>query len=116
MWLNHLAPLLAAQTVPASQVTQMAKPLQKHEDVQKGKIWLLFIGGAAGLFITTVLLENNKGLFPAIARANEALAKTRAMNTEQELQVRCVLKYGLYASVMWTVHQEPDELSASGQF
>jgi hypothetical protein len=36
-----------------------------------------FIGGAASLFIVTVLAENNGAWFPAIARANAAMAETK---------------------------------------
>ena len=55
---------------------QAAKPL-KEAEVNKGKIWLLLCGGAAGLFAATVLLENNEKFFPAIARANQAMQEYR---------------------------------------
>lgn len=64
------------QTVPVSQVTQMAKALPKPQ-IEKGKVWAVFIGGAASLFIVTVAAENNKSWFPAIARANAAMAVAR---------------------------------------
>lgn len=55
----------------------MAKPLPKQENIDKGKVWTVFIGGAASLFLVTVAAENNKSWFPAIARANEAMALAR---------------------------------------
>lgn len=65
------------QTVPVSQVTQMAKPLPKQPSIDKTKVWTVVIGGAAGLFLLTIAAENNKSWFPAIARANEAMAIAR---------------------------------------
>ena len=65
------------QTVPAEQMTSMAKPL-KEQPVNKGKIWLLFILGASSLFGATVLLENNEAWFPAISKANRAMKTARA--------------------------------------
>ncbi len=59
------------QTVTATQATQMARTLPKQE-VDKGGVWKVFIGGAVTLFLTTLALENNSSLFPAIARANQA--------------------------------------------
>lgn len=53
-----------------------AKPL-KEAEVNKGKVWLLLCGGAAGLFAATVLLENNEKFFPAISRANQAMQEYR---------------------------------------
>jgi hypothetical protein len=52
----------------------MARPLPKQR-VEKGKIWTVFIGGATVLFLTTIALENNPQLFPAITRANDAMRK-----------------------------------------
>lgn len=54
-----------------------AQPLVAQKPVDKTKIWVVLCGGAAGLFALTVLAENMKQLFPAIARANEALAAQR---------------------------------------
>lgn len=64
------------QTVPPQQLTQMAKPLPKQR-VDKGRVWTVFIGGAAMLFIGTVVSENNDKFFPAISRANKAMAQAR---------------------------------------
>lgn len=64
------------QTVTASEAMQTAKPL-KEAAVNKGKVWLLLCGGAAGLFAATVIVENNEKLFPAIARANQAMQEYR---------------------------------------
>eukprot|EP00879_Flechtneria_rotunda_P005909 GHRR01006215.1.p1 GENE.GHRR01006215.1~~GHRR01006215.1.p1 ORF type:complete len:372 (+),score=206.07 GHRR01006215.1:184-1299(+) len=71
------------QTVPVSQVTQMAKPLPKQK-ISKGKVWTAFIGGAASLFLVTVAAENNKSWFPAIGRANDAMAKARNRPPQDE--------------------------------
>ena len=54
----------------------MAKPLPK-QGVKKGKVWAIFIGGAVSIFATTVLLENNERLFPAIKKANVASQMAR---------------------------------------
>ena len=67
-----------------SSLEQAAKPLVAAQSVGKGKIWLLICGGAAGLFAATVLLENNKTFFPAISRANQAMAKARQGGGEAE--------------------------------
>lgn len=64
------------QTVPASAVTDYAKPFKK-QPVDKFRIWVVLIGGAAVLFIGTVASENNSGWFPAISKANKALAMAR---------------------------------------
>ena len=54
----------------------MAKPL-KEQKVDKEKVWLIFILGAAGLFGVTLLLENNERFFPAIYRANQAMSQAK---------------------------------------
>ena len=69
--------LFVLQTVSVNQMTQMAKPLPKQDYIDKGKVWTVFIGGAAGLFLLTVAAENNSSWFPAIARANQAMALAR---------------------------------------
>ena len=74
-----LSPL---QTVTAGEATGLAKPLPK-QGVKKGKVWAIFIGGAVSIFATTVLLENNERLFPAIKKANVASQMAR-----QRMQVR----------------------------
>jgi hypothetical protein len=38
---------------------------------------VVFIGSAASLFLLTILAENNASWFPAISRANKAMAKTK---------------------------------------
>jgi putative intracellular protease/amidase len=65
------------QTVSTSEALQAAKPLTQSQAVEKGKVWILLCGGAAGLFAATLLLENQSKLFPAIARANQAMAAAR---------------------------------------
>jgi hypothetical protein len=72
-----------------AQVTQMAKPLPKQDHIDKGRVWLVFIGGAASLFVGTVLVENNAAWFPAISRANAAMAQTKKRS--QQVRVLCVL-------------------------
>jgi putative Ca2+/H+ antiporter (TMEM165/GDT1 family) len=54
----------------------MAKPLPKNY-IDKNKVWTVFIGSAASLFILTVAAENNGAWFPAIARANAAMSQAR---------------------------------------
>ena len=79
------------QTVPADQLTTMAKPL-KVQQVNKGRVWLLFVLGASSLFGATVLLENNEAWFPAISRANRAMtgswtaSQTREASEQEEQQ------------------------------
>jgi len=74
--------LAEIQTVPADQVTSLAKPL-KVQKVNKERIWLLLILGASSLFGITVLLENNEQWFPAISRANRAMATSKKMSEQQ---------------------------------
>ena len=74
------------QTVPVSQVTEAAKPLPK-QTIDKGKVWLYFIGGAVSLFAVTIAAENNESWFPAISRANRAMSMTKPpMEVRQNLQ------------------------------
>lgn len=54
----------------------MAKPLPK-QTIDKGRVWTAFIGGAVTVFGLTVLSENNESWFPAIFRANKAMAISR---------------------------------------
>lgn len=68
--------LWTVQTVSAASATTMAKPL-KEQKVDKEKVWLIFILGAAGLFGGTLLLENNERFFPAIYRANLAMSQAK---------------------------------------
>ena len=65
------------QTVPPQEATSLAKSLQQ-QPVNKGKIWLIFLAGATGLFGAAVAIEKNSALFPAIAKANQAMAATKA--------------------------------------
>lgn len=52
--------------------------------MDKEKVWLIFILGAAGLFGVTLLLENNERFFPAIYRANQAMSQAK-----KALKVNC---------------------------
>lgn len=64
------------QTVSPEQATASARPLPKQQ-VNKGKVWLIFVLGAASLFGAAVVMENNASFFPAISRANRAMATAR---------------------------------------
>jgi len=50
-----------------------ARPLEVKQRADKGKVWQLFIGGALLIFGTTVAVENDETIFPAISRANRAM-------------------------------------------
>ncbi|GAX81272.1 hypothetical protein CEUSTIGMA_g8704.t1 [Chlamydomonas eustigma] len=80
--------------VPATQALQMAQPLQK-ETIDKRKVWTLFIGGAAMLFLGTLAIENTSAFFPAIARANRASADARKAAEEREKQAKMELAEAL---------------------
>ncbi len=67
------------QTVPSSQATQYAKPIQQQK-VDKKFVALLFAGGAASLFGSAVLLEKNSRLFPAIYKANQVMREADKRN------------------------------------
>ena len=57
--------------------------MQKAE-VNKGRIWLLFVLGASSLFGVTVVVENNGSWFPAISRANKAMEVSLKAIEERE--------------------------------
>ena len=80
------------QTVTAADAVASARPLAA-QPVRKGKVWLLLAGGAAALFGGTIALENNEQLFPAIARANKAMARSREQQQVcvQHLYLDCIL-------------------------
>lgn len=59
-----------------------APPLSQRP-VSKAKVWTVLCGGAAGLFALTILAENSKTFFPAISRANDALASQKTKAEEQ---------------------------------
>lgn len=75
------------ETVSATQATQMARTLPKQE-VDKGGVWKVFIGGAVTLFLTTLALENNSSLFPAIARANQAAKDAKKASEDEEKRAK----------------------------
>lgn len=77
------------QTVPASQVMEMAKPLTK-QSIDKGKVWTVFIGGAIFLFLGTLAVENNPSFFPAISKANKAAAVAKEAAEAAEKQARAM--------------------------
>lgn len=67
-------------TVTPSEAIAAAKPLPKAP-VDKGRVWLLFAVGAAAVFGAAVGAERVEALFPAIAKANKAVAASRARAT-----------------------------------
>ena len=67
------------------QMQAMAKPFKKQE-VNKGRVWMLFVLGASSLFGVTVLVENNGAWFPAIAKANKAMKQSMKAMEEREQQ------------------------------
>ena len=73
------------QTVPSSQASQYAKPIQKQK-TDKGFVALLFAGGAASIFGAALLLEKNSKLFPAIHKANKVMREA-----EKRSQVHLLL-------------------------
>ena len=88
-WLVTGSPAAAEiQTVSASEATKLAKPLQQ-QPVNKNGIWLLMVLGGGALFGSTVVLENNEKLFPAIYKANRAMsaAKNKQQVGTWELQL-----------------------------
>jgi hypothetical protein len=86
-----LAPPVACalDTLPASQLVQMARPLPKQQEpVDKSKVWAVCVGGAAVLFVGTVVAENNEAWFPAISRANKAMNMSRQAAAAREARER----------------------------
>lgn len=82
-------PALADQAPAQSTYEQMQASAQpfKKVDVNKGRVWLLFVLGASSLFGVTVLVENNGAWFPAIAKANRAMkASLRAMEEREKME------------------------------
>jgi len=77
------------QTVAPSEATSFARTLPK-QTVNKGKIWVIFLLGATGLFGAALAIERNSKLFPAIARANQALAATKAAQKRKEADDKAV--------------------------
>jgi len=112
-----LAPLPSQadiQYVPASQITEKARPLTLQQPVDKKTVWTLFIGGAIVLFGTTVVLENNASLFPAIARANKAMRLTGTASQLQQQQQQQE-EEEVYTGVSQTVSPAaPESLPGSG--
>jgi hypothetical protein len=100
------------QTVTASEAMQAAKPL-KEAEVNKGKVWLLLCGGAAGLFVTAVIAENNDKLFPAIARANQAMQEYRQQRDEEARAPDSQQDQPTVIEPTTTIDPIPQELSSS---
>lgn len=58
-------------------MTGLARSLPKQK-VNKGKVWLIFLAGAGALFGAAIAVERNSKLFPAIAKANQAMTASRS--------------------------------------
>ncbi|KAK9790548.1 hypothetical protein WJX73_010237 [Symbiochloris irregularis] len=86
----------ALETVAPSEALAAARPLPQNPKVDKGRVWLVFVGGAVTLFGGTVLLERFEGLFPAIAKANKVLA-----GYAQEAEVSCLLSVAMNVVLHW---------------
>lgn len=69
----------------------MAKPMKK-QPIDKGKVWIVFVGGAAILYCTTLLVEDRSGWFPAITKANSYL-KMRSKQIEVSMYVYARMLY-----------------------
>lgn len=83
--LNMPAAAAEYDSTTYEEMQSKAKPFKKQE-VNKGRIWLLFVLGASSLFGVTVLVENNSAWFPAIAKANKAMqASMKAMEEQEKL-------------------------------
>lgn len=92
---------IAIEYVPADQMTSLAKPFKKQH-VEKGRVWLLFVLGASSLFGVTVLVENNSDWFPAIAKANKAMAaaqKAMELNEKEVDSSRMIVEQEEYDDV-----------------
>jgi len=74
--------LAQVKTVPADEVSALAKPLQP-EKVEKKRVWLVFVAGAATLFVFINVIENNPSWFPAVSRANRAMTLRRKERFKQ---------------------------------
>jgi hypothetical protein len=101
--LTALAALAAALTVTAAtppppahadlptatldEATAAARPLPQ-QPVRTGRVWALIGLGAAGVFGAAVAVENNAAWFPAIAKANRAMAATKARAAAEEAAAR----------------------------
>eukprot|EP01023_Acetabularia_acetabulum_P033365 TRINITY_DN3122_c0_g1_i2.p1 TRINITY_DN3122_c0_g1~~TRINITY_DN3122_c0_g1_i2.p1 ORF type:complete len:231 (+),score=36.89 TRINITY_DN3122_c0_g1_i2:77-769(+) len=84
-------PSTAIETVSADTAVQTAKaiPVQQFD---KGKIWLLLVGGAASLLFATIQVENVEMFFPAISSANKAMDTYRDREKERAQQVQKMVK------------------------
>lgn len=82
-WTVPPAALAEVTTVTPSEAIAAAKPLPKAP-VDKGRIWLLFAVGAAAVFGVALAAERVEAAFPAIAKANRAVAESRARSVVAE--------------------------------
>ena len=86
--LRHLDNRPCMQTVTAEQALKAAKPLAQPDIIDKDKVWLIIVGGAASLFILVWLIENLTNFFPAISRANKAMSARRDYYEQQDAEQR----------------------------
>ena len=77
-----------SQASQPATVTEAAKALPKQQ-FDKNKVWLILLGGAAGLFGLTVLLESQSGLFPAITRSNQLLRLSASERVRAHAALKC---------------------------
>jgi hypothetical protein len=79
-------------TVSAADAVAAAKPLPKPASINKGRVWTLFGLGAAGVFGGALAAERIEWAFPAIAKANRAVADARARAARGDAAVAAGLK------------------------
>ena len=85
------------QSVAPQDVTSLARSLPKQK-VNKGKVWLIFLAGAGALFGSAVAIERNSKLFPAIAKANQAMVASRSA-------IQVMLTWMRQEDTKWMYHQ-----------
>jgi hypothetical protein len=78
---------LALDAVAPTQMLQLAKPLPKpQQTVDKGQVWTVCVGGAAVLFVSTVVAENNEvrvaGSDVSVKRRGGAGGRCRGRDTQ----------------------------------
>jgi len=74
-------------TATLEEATAAARPLPQ-QTVRTGRVWALIGLGAAGVFGAAVAVENNAAWFPAIAKANRAMAATKARAAAEPVAAR----------------------------
>jgi hypothetical protein len=95
------------QTISPSEAMQSARPLGNTPQVNKTSVWLLLCGSASVLFAATLLAENRTPLFPAITRANRAMAVQRDIASQESLPIDTA------ANTATELHEEAEVQSAT---